>query len=84
MQIRRRSDMSGFVESHVEEAALEWFGELGYEVRNGPDISPGGARRSDFSYPCARRPASRDARPLHPVPNSRYLCITTATMEQYA
>jgi len=42
--------MSGFVESHVEEAALEWFGELGYEVRNGPDISPGGASPERASY----------------------------------
>jgi type I restriction enzyme R subunit len=42
--------MSAFVESHVEEAALEWFGELGYEVRNGPDISPGGASPERTSY----------------------------------
>ena len=28
-------------ESHVEEAALSWFGELGYAVTHGPDIAPG-------------------------------------------
>jgi len=28
-------------ESHVEEAALEWFGELGYAVGHGPKIAPG-------------------------------------------
>ena len=42
--------MSGFAESHVEEAALEWFGELGYEVRGGPDISPGGVSPERTSY----------------------------------
>jgi hypothetical protein len=28
-------------ESIVEDAALEWFGELGYVVGNGPHIAPG-------------------------------------------
>ena len=28
-------------ESHVEDAALEWFGELGYAVGHGPQIAPG-------------------------------------------
>ena len=28
-------------ESTVEEAALEWFGELGYEVAHGPKLAPG-------------------------------------------
>src|ERR1700731_4617124 len=32
--------MPGFTESHVEEAALAWFAELGYTVLNGPDIAP--------------------------------------------
>jgi len=27
-------------ESHVEEAALEWFEELGWSVLHGPDIAP--------------------------------------------
>lgn len=39
-----------FYESHVEEAALEWFEELGYEVVFGPDISPEGdyPEREDY------------------------------------
>ena len=28
-------------ESDVEAAALEWFAELGYQVRHGPDFAPG-------------------------------------------
>ena len=28
-------------ESIVEDAALEWFGELGYAVGHGPQIAPG-------------------------------------------
>ena len=28
-------------ESHVEDAALEWFGELGYAVGHGPHFAPG-------------------------------------------
>jgi len=37
-------------ESHVEEAALEWFGELGYSVGHGPQIAPDepDAERSSF------------------------------------
>jgi type I restriction enzyme R subunit len=33
--------MSSFTESVVEEAALEWFGALGYAVVHGPTIAPG-------------------------------------------
>jgi hypothetical protein len=28
-------------ESIVEDAALEWFGELGYAVGHGPHLAPG-------------------------------------------
>ena len=35
-------------ESIVEDAALTWFGELGYEVGHGPHIAPG--------EPAAKRP----------------------------
>ena len=37
-------------ESHVEEAALEWFGELGYAVCHGPQLAPGepAAERDSF------------------------------------
>lgn len=31
-----------FVESHVEEAALEWLSDIGYSIESGPDISPDG------------------------------------------
>jgi len=27
-------------ESHIEEAAIEWFGELGYSYLPGPEIAP--------------------------------------------
>ncbi|WP_428268588.1 type I restriction endonuclease subunit R [Haliangium sp.] len=33
--------MTAFTESVVEDAALEWFGELGYRVIHGPEIAPG-------------------------------------------
>ena len=37
-------------ESIVEEAALEWFGELGYAIGHGPHIAPGepAAERESF------------------------------------
>jgi type I restriction enzyme R subunit len=37
-------------ESIVEDAALEWFGELGYEIRHGPQLAPGepAAERESF------------------------------------
>src|SRR5258708_28766843 len=41
---------TAFTESHLEEACLDWFRDLGYEVRNGLDIAPGevGAERTDY------------------------------------
>ncbi len=40
-----------FCESHLEEAALEWFEELGYETVFAPDIAPDGEypEREDYS-----------------------------------
>ena len=37
-------------ESIVEDAALEWFGELGYAVGHGPQLAPGepAAERASF------------------------------------
>jgi len=37
-------------ESFVEDAALEWFGELGYAVWQGPHLAPGepAAERDSF------------------------------------
>ena len=42
---------SSFVESTVEEAALSWFGELGYSILAGPEIAPDEllAERDTFS-----------------------------------
>jgi type I restriction enzyme, R subunit len=39
-----------FTESVVEEAALEWLGEIGYDVLHGPEIAPTGQfpERSDY------------------------------------
>lgn len=37
-------------EKELEEAALEWFRELGYEIAYGPDISPGGDKPERDSY----------------------------------
>ena len=43
--------MSSINESIVEDAALEWFGELGYAVGHGPHLAPGeaAAERDSFS-----------------------------------
>lgn len=40
-----------FCESHLEEATLEWFEELGYEIVFAPDIAPDGeySEREDYS-----------------------------------
>ncbi|MDI6879233.1 MAG: type I restriction endonuclease subunit R [Desulfitobacteriaceae bacterium] len=42
---------NNFCESHLEEATLEWFEELGYEVVFAPDIAPEGEypEREDYS-----------------------------------
>ena len=41
---------SPFAESVLEDAVLEWFGALGYEVAHGPSIAPDepAAERADF------------------------------------
>jgi type I restriction enzyme R subunit len=41
---------NSFYESHLEEATLEWFEELGYEIIFGPDIAPDGEypEREDY------------------------------------
>ncbi len=39
-----------FRESHLEEAALEWFEELGYEIVFAPDIAPDGEYREREDY----------------------------------
>ena len=42
--------MSKLTEDHVEQAALEWFRELGYEIAHGPDIAPEGNAPERTSY----------------------------------
>ena len=42
--------MKGFPESHVEQAALAWLAELGYEVANGLTIGPDGLAPERVSY----------------------------------
>ncbi len=37
-------------ESIVEDAALEWFGELGYALAHGPDLAPGEAAAERNSF----------------------------------
>jgi len=39
-----------FTESVVEEAALEWFGALGYQIVFGPTIAPGEPAAERTSY----------------------------------
>ena len=43
--------MAGITESVIEEAALSWFEEIGYNILHGPDIAPGElfAKRSGYS-----------------------------------
>ena len=41
---------SGIAESHVEEAALAWLGELGYTTANGLEIGPDGNKSERASY----------------------------------
>ena len=37
-------------ESLIEQAALQWLAELGYETAFGPEISPGGERPERESF----------------------------------
>ena len=46
---RGEADISILTESVVEDAALDWFRTLGYDVIGGPDMPPGvGALRADY------------------------------------
>ena len=45
----READIAILTESVVEDAALDWFRTLGYDVIGGPDMPPGvGALRADY------------------------------------
>ena len=43
-------------ESIVEDAALEWFGELGYAVGHGPQLAPGEPAGEREGPQAGRRP----------------------------
>src|SRR6266446_5949761 len=40
----------GIAESHVEEAALAWLTELGYDSASGPEIGPDGSKPERAAY----------------------------------
>ncbi len=42
--------MGRLAESHVEEAALEWLGDLGWQVAYGVEVSPDGASPIRAAY----------------------------------
>jgi type I restriction enzyme R subunit len=42
--------MAKLTESHVEEAALEWLGDMGWQVAYGNDVSPDSARPERAAY----------------------------------
>lgn len=42
--------MTHFNESMLEQTALSWFADLGYEVRHGEEIAPGGSAAERDSY----------------------------------
>ena len=54
--------MTTITESDVEEAALAWLAELGWQVAHGPDIAPEtpGAERNDYGQ-VVLEPRLRDA-----------------------
>ena len=63
-------------ESIVEDAALEWFGELGYAVGHGPHLAPGkpAAVRDSFSEVVLVERLRRAIRRLNSaIPQSRTL-----------
>jgi type I restriction enzyme, R subunit len=63
---------SSFVESDVEEAALEWFSELGYDRFYGPDIAPDSknTERENYSSPILIKKLKSSLIEINPqVPN---------------
>jgi hypothetical protein len=48
-----------FAEIHVEEAALAWLEELGYDTANGIDIGPDGNQPERANYEKPRSSAGR-------------------------
>ncbi len=50
---------AAFSESVVEDAALAWLESLGYAVKHGPDITPGGATLAPTLYQWERESYSQ-------------------------
>jgi type I restriction enzyme R subunit len=69
-------------ESHVEEAALEWLGELGYAVGHGPHLAPGepAAERDSFSEVVLVGRLREAIRRLNPAIPSRTLATLRDTL----
>ena len=70
-------------ESIVEDAALEWFGELGYAVGYGPHLAPGepAAERGSFSEVVLVGRLREAIRRLNPaIPPSRTLATLRDTL----
>lgn len=61
-------------ESIVEQAALEWFGALGYAVGQGPDFSPSerAAERNSYGEVVLAGRLREAIRRLHPVIRQAY------------
>jgi hypothetical protein len=69
-------------ESIVEDAALEWFGELGYAVGHGPQLAPGepAAERDSFSEVVLVGRLREATRRLNPAIPSRTLATLRDTL----
>ena len=69
-------------ESHVEAAALEWFGELGYAIGHGPHLAPGepAAERDSFSEVVLVGRLREATRRLNPAIPSRTLATLRDTL----
>ena len=69
-------------ESIVENAALEWFGELGYAVGHGPHLAPGepAAERDSFGEVVLVGRLREAIRRLNPAIPSRTLAILRDTL----
>ena len=74
--------MSSLNESIVEDAALEWFGELGYAVGHGPQLAPGepAAERDSFSEVVLVGRLREATRRLNPAIPSRTLATLRDTL----
>jgi len=70
-------------ESIVEDAALEWFGELGYAVGHGPQLAPGepAAERDSFGEVVLAGRLREAIRRLNPaIPQARTLATLRDTL----